>query len=65
MPGFLVEEGGMEKVVIVVISLIYLLKVWTGNSLCVRFVYVKSNPGTIPTKIFLFSLDVKGLVVYV
>jgi len=30
---FLVEEGrGMEKLVIVAIHLIYLLKVWTGNS---------------------------------
>jgi len=32
MPGFLVEEGGMEKLVIVAISLNYLLRVWTGNT---------------------------------
>ena len=51
----------MEEVVIVAISLIYLLKVWTGNSLSFQFVYVKSNihvkshnPGTIPDKVFCF-----------
>ena len=33
MPGFLVEEGGMEKLVIVVISLILLVFYrWTGNT---------------------------------
>jgi len=33
MPGFLVEEGGMEKLVIVAISLILLIFYrWTGNT---------------------------------
>jgi len=53
------NRGGLEKVVIVAISLIYLLKVWTRNRLWFWFVYVKSNINVktraqFPTKIFCF-----------
>ena len=39
MPGFLVEEGGMEKLVIVAIS-IYLLRVWHHVTFLLLFTYV-------------------------
>ena len=70
LPGFLVEEEmGMEKLVIVAIQLNLLTESLDQKQFTVLICFVKSNicqsPDRITDKDFLFSSDVKGLVVYV